>query len=257
MDKIFLRFASDLHIEFTSDLNYIDSLIPPMDTDKDTVLALLGDIHVGIGAIPFIEEIATRFKAIIYIIGNHEYYNNNFYSLKDTMYHTFKEIKNVHLLDNESVLIDGQKFIGSTLWTDFYGEQSHCMLNVSKGLNDYHLIEGFDGKKLTTEETLDVHKRSIEYLRNNVDRDSIVLTHHAPLIGLSDPQFKHSPIGSGFESDLMDLIFKLQPKYWLYGHTHYNRGIVEVENTKLLSNQCGYIHEMINSYDPRMMINLT
>ena len=43
-----LRFASDLHIEFNHDFKYIDSLIPELPDDKDSTLALLGDIDVGV-----------------------------------------------------------------------------------------------------------------------------------------------------------------------------------------------------------------
>ena len=116
---------------------------------------------------------------------------------------------------------------------------------------------GTNGKKLTPRETIVAHEYSVEYLMNNVDKDTVVLTHHTPLIGLSDPQFKKSPIRGGFESDLMDLVSKTQPKYWLYGHTHYNKGITTIENTILLSNQLGYteLGEEIG-YNPKMMICL-
>ena len=182
------------------------------------------------------------------------------------MYHTFNEIKNVHLLDNGRVTIDGQKFVGSTLWTDFENENPISMSNVSKGLNDYYHIRGHYGNKLTHEETFNEHKDSIKFLKHNVDKDTIVLTHHAPILNVSNPQFKNSPIRGGFESDLSGLIFELQPKYWLYGHTHYNRGLVEFENTKILSNQCGYIHEVVDesrfgytggkAYDPKMILEV-
>ena len=76
------------------------------------------------------------------------------------------------------------------------------------------------------------------------------------MIGLSDPQFKTSSIGGGFESDLMDLVLELQPKYWLYGHTHYNTGIVRVDDTILLSNQMGYITEPMPSYNPELLLEV-
>lgn len=237
-----LRYASDLHLEFHYDPDIVDSFIPNMDTDSETILALLGDIHVGKEVIPYLDEMSKRFKSVIYILGNHEFYGNNFYGLKNYLVEKTSNIPNIFILENETILIDDQKFVGCTLWSDMEGGREGSILNVGNGLNDYFRIMGRDGRKLKTSETIDTHKHSLEYLKNNVDKDTIVLTHHAPIIGASDPQFKRSPIRGGFESDLSALILETQPKYWLYGHTHFNRTEdYNVENTVLLSNQLGYI----------------
>ena len=251
-----LRFASDLHLEFNYEPEVVDSFIPRMDNDSETILALLGDIHVGKEVVPYLDEMSKRFKHVIYIIGNHEFYGNNFYGLRNYLYDKTMHIPNLHILENETLVLDGQKFVGSTLWTDMEGGSKGSILNVGEGLNDYHRIMG-DGEMLTPRETIIAHEYSIEYLKNNVDEDTIVLTHHAPLIGLSDPQFKLSPVRGGFESDLMDLIFEVRPKYWLYGHTHYNKSESHVDNTILLSNQLGYVEmgELLN-YNPKMMLEI-
>jgi len=251
-----LRFASDLHLEFSKDIKYIDTLLPHMDTDKDTTLALLGDIHVGRQGIRYLKDLGKRFKAVIYILGNHEFYNYKFYDLKhiisDELIGT-----NVYVLENESVTIDGQKFVGCTLWSDMEKENPKSILDINNGLNDYRLIEGFNDTTIKPTETIQAHKDSIEYLKNSVDKRTIVLTHHSPLLGTSDPQFTNSIIRGGFESDLMDLIFDLQPKYWLYGHTHYNKGITEIGNTILQSNQYGYPFELAGGivYNPTLVID--
>lgn len=237
-----LRFVSDLHLEFIREVNYIDTLIPPMDTDKDTVLALLGDIHVGREVVWYLKRLDKRFKAVIYVLGNHEYYNNKFYGLK----HTISEElfgTNVYVLENESITIDKQKFVGCTLWTDMENQKPESMVNIENGINDYHLIQSTDGRKLTPYETIDAHLDSINYLSSVVTFNTVVLTHYAPILGVSDPAFKNSSIRGGFESDLEGLIIKLRPKYWLYGHTHYNKGITDIENTLLMTNQLGYPFE--------------
>ena len=248
-----LRFASDLHLEFTSDITYIDSLIPPMENDKDTVLALLGDIHVGTGVRYYLHEMSQRFKAVIYVLGNHEFYHNNFYDLKYELADMFVDT-NVYILENESVTIDGQKFVGCTLWTDVEKQNPNSVLYVGKHLRDYQYIKSTDDKYLTVGETVNAHVDSINYLTNSVDKDTIVLTHHAPILGVSSLEFKSSKIRGGFESDLSDLIYKLQPKYWLYGHTHFGKDVT-IDNTILLSNQRCYLHE-VDSYNPNMILEV-
>jgi predicted phosphohydrolase len=252
-----LRFVSDLHLEFNYEPEVVDSFIPHMDTDSETILALLGDIHVGKEVVPYLDEMSKRFKYVIYILGNHEFYNNKFYDLKNQLLDKTFHIPNLHIIEDGTVILDGQKFVGCTLWSDMEGGREGSILNVGKGLNDYFRIMGTDGRRLTTKETINAHEYSIEYLKKYVDEDTVVLTHHAPSIGLSDPQFKNSPIKGGFESDLMDLILETRPKYWLYGHTHFNKGESIIENTTLLSNQLGYIDmgEKLN-YNPKLILDI-
>ena len=252
-----LRLVSDLHLEFNYDPEVVDSFIPRMERDGETTLALLGDIHVGREVIPYLDEMSKRFKYVIYILGNHEFYGNNFYGLRNYLLDKTLHIHNLHIIENETIVLDGQKFVGCTLWTDMEGGREGSILNVGNGLNDYFRIMGTDGRRLRTRETIEAHEYSIEYLKKHVDEDTIVLTHHAPIIGLSDPQFKNSHIKGGFESDLMDLIFETRPKYWLYGHTHFNKGESIIENTILLSNQLGYndMGEKLN-YNPKLILDI-
>ena len=69
---------SDLHLEF-----YNDNVWKPIpnDQDKDTVLLLAGDIGVGLSAKGWITEMCGRYKYVIYILGNHEFYKNEFCGL--------------------------------------------------------------------------------------------------------------------------------------------------------------------------------
>ena len=252
-----LRLASDLHLERTSDMHYIDSLIPHMPDDLETTLVLLGDIHVGTGARIYIDEMAKRFKYVIYIFGNHEFYGYNFYTLREKFHDKTSHIPNLFVLENDSVILDGQKFVGCTLWTDGDKENPFSMRSVEKKIHDYYLIEGMDGKILRIIETIAAHKTSLAYLREEVDEATVVLTHHVPLFNvLCDPMYKNSQIQGGFESDLAELILDLQPKYWLYGHNHYNIGVTDIGNTKLVSNQACYLHEPMSDYTPDFILGI-
>lgn len=103
-----LLILSDLHLEF--------ALFQPAETDHDVVI-LAGDIGVGPETIA---EAAHLFagKPIIFVPGNHEYYNTVLNECAEIMRNKAKGL-GVHFLDNDEVVIDGVRFIGSTLWTDF------------------------------------------------------------------------------------------------------------------------------------------
>ena len=64
-------------------------------------------------------EFALGFdKPVLYVPGNHEFYGSSFRA-------TVAELKarcagsHVHVLDDDEIVIDGVRFLGSTLWTDF------------------------------------------------------------------------------------------------------------------------------------------
>lgn len=101
-----LHVLSDLHTEFAN-------FCPPK-TDADIVV-LAGDIGVGSGGL---EWAARRFpKApVVYVPGNHEFYGHDI-DLTDELKSSAPG--NIHILNNDSLELDGVRFLGCTLWTDF------------------------------------------------------------------------------------------------------------------------------------------
>ena len=106
-----IHVLSDLHTEFAA--------FAPPRTEAD-VIVLAGDIGVGAEGI---EWAAGTFpdRPVVYVTGNHEYYGHDIglaADLRDAA------PDNVRVLENAAIEIDGVRFLGSTLWTDFdfYGE---------------------------------------------------------------------------------------------------------------------------------------
>lgn len=101
-----IHVLSDLHVEFAD--------FDPPETNADVVI-LAGDIGIGSGGI---EWAASQFqtKAVIYIPGNHEYYHHDIDSID-----AFRTAApdNIDVLNDYTVVLDGVRFLGSTLWTDW------------------------------------------------------------------------------------------------------------------------------------------
>jgi len=101
-----LHMLSDLHTEFAG--------FSPPDTGADVVI-LAGDIGVGLGGI---EWAARRFPKVpvIYVPGNHEFYGHDI-GLTDQL--KAAAPADIHILNNDTLELEGIRFLGCTLWTDF------------------------------------------------------------------------------------------------------------------------------------------
>ena len=106
-----LHILNDLHIEF-------EDFDPPA-TDADVVV-LAGDIGVGMEGLRWAED---RFpdKPVIYVPGNHEFYHHDIALIEELK---AQAPDHIHVLNDDQVIIDGVRFLGSILWTDFalFGE---------------------------------------------------------------------------------------------------------------------------------------
>jgi hypothetical protein len=71
-------------------------------------------------------------------------------------------------------------------------------------------------------------------------------------------EFRGSSISGAFTVELGDYIAESGIDYWIYGHSHRNID-VQIGNTRLLSNQLGYISHgeyLKNGFDPTRYIDL-
>lgn len=101
---------SDLHLEFAP-------FEPAPDLEFDVVI-LAGDIHSPAKRAVQWAADTFRGKSVVYLPGNHEYYDGR---LDTTLAEARRAAdgSNVHVLDGDELVIDGVRFLGATLWTDF------------------------------------------------------------------------------------------------------------------------------------------
>ena len=132
-----------------------------MDAD---VIILAGDIHVGMSAVRWAEQPLNQTLAhIVFICGNHEFYREDITKLRSEMNlfcrhaHGDDWQHRLHYLENSSVIIDGVRFLGATLWTGFQllGEKliEEAMFAAERSLNDFRLI-AFDDRKFTAKDSM-------------------------------------------------------------------------------------------------------
>ena len=238
-----INFISDLHLEFG-----------PLEIEPEAgdVLVLAGDIDIK-GRVDWINSIASKFNHVIYVLGNHEFYNG----AMDSIYRKTREglVDNVHLLENESITIAGVTFHGATLWSDFLNGNPMSYLRCDQAINDYRLIRAGDGKhRFKPQIAHSLHNISKVFLQENVKEGDVVVTHMAPsLLSIHEKYKNDMNINGSYASDLSELILDTKPELWFHGHVHTSFDYT-VGNTRILCNPRGYVGEELNSeFEPNAL----
>ncbi len=250
-----IQLYSDLHIE---QIGFYS--LPKMDSD---LIILAGDIDVGLEGLLWAEEL-TRLhkKPVIYVAGNHEYYKNDFLELTENMRHYAAGFDRLHFMEKDEIEIDGVRFLGTTLWTNYFDElgereRDKNIATLDTALNDHRLIT-MGGRRFTAFDAYEEHQKSVnwlsERLNEKVHRKTVVVTHHAPSLLCNHTDFGMNEVSSGFVSNLDKLVKKAD--LWCYGHTHSNLD-TRIGNCRLVSNQKGYRHEKIPvPFRPELIIEV-
>lgn len=253
-----LLILSDLHLEFGT------SLTLPPEFEYDAVV-LAGDIHSpGREAVQWAQRDSTfGGKPVVLMPGNREFYGCDLQAELDEMRRVAAG-SNVHVLDRDSVIVAGVRFLGCTLWTDFMlpirqadgsgdSDVGRALAEANRRLNDFQLIELPAAIKnqyrerqmkrmLRAEDTLAQHWTDRSWLQRQLsspfEGPTVVVTHHAPAAGSVAKCYAADWLTPAFVTDLPDSFFEV-PRLWVHGHTHspfaYERGACTV-----VSNPRGY-----------------
>lgn len=230
-----ISLLSDLHLEF----NKFKYTPPECD-----VVVLAGDIATGTDGLDWASR--TFSCPVVYIPGNREFHQQS------SLYETIDRLRfrsvdtNVSVLYNDSVVIDGVKFIGGTLWTDldYFREQAEILMNPPpERIRDYKKILWDSKTNWSPKHVLNEHTKSLQFIKRELLENqgdvNIVISHHAPC-GLSlEPRFRNKPNSFNYVSRLENDIRELQPTKWLHGHLHGGANYY-IGNTHIVSNPRGY-----------------
>jgi Icc-related predicted phosphoesterase len=233
-----IQILSDLHLEHSH--RHPPFALPTTDAH---VIVLAGDIDNGTRAIDWAEQ-TFRGKPVLYVPGNHEYYETDLDEAAAALKSRARHSSNVRLLDNGEFLFAGVRFLGSTLWTDFAlcGQQDmqRIFAEALKYVVDFRIIRKGNAL-LTPQQTIDLHRDAVAFLKSRLGQPcpekTVVITHHAPHPKSVHPRFARSPVNPAFVSDLSRLMGK--SALWLHGHTHDSFDYT-VNGTRVIANPMGY-----------------
>jgi predicted phosphodiesterase len=248
-----LYVLSDLHLErqhFTP---------PPVDAD---VIVLAGDISVGTRGMEWARELADG-RTVLYVVGNHEFYGHALPGLIEEL-RASAAGSSIHVLENEELVVDGVRFLGCTLWSDFefdgVDRRAEAMALCERVVNDYGRISiGSDGRPLAPDDTRRIHLTSRAWLDARLAQSypgpTVVVTHHAPLIRTRPSSPLLRALAGAFASDVTELMGGDRVALWIFGHTHRVADL-ELRGTRVISNPRGYPHQPVAGFDPAYVIEV-
>lgn len=230
-----IRVYSDVHNEFVPGREWVPARL---ETDPETVLVLAGDVANGKKLADYVDSLADRFLAVVYILGNHELYKRNI----DKKEGFVASAKNAHFLDNDVVEINGVEFVGTTLWTDMNRKDPLSCWEAKGIMNDFRYIKQGDSyTRFTPGRWLLENDKARVFLKSavNPDRKQVVVTHHPPDYACAggNPNAGNRFDAYYYNRDLQDLI--ADAGFWVFGHTHH-RFTGYLGDTYVYSNPRGY-----------------
>jgi predicted phosphodiesterase len=249
-----LNILSDLHMGKAP-------LAPPVN-DADVVV-LAGDIARPADAVAWALGIG---KPVLYVPGNHEFYGR---SVEATLAALRRQCRGtqVHLLDDDELVVQGVRFLGTTLWTDFllFGEgqaRDAAECEATGFIHDFSRIFVDEAlqQPFTPKHSADRFKRHAAWLQDRLAQrhngPTVVITHHAPSTHSIHPRFEGSMLNACFVSDLHRLLDGERVELWIHGHTHDSFDY-EINGTRVVCNPRGYVRDGANEnarFDPNFIV---
>lgn len=236
-----IQYVSDLHLEFPANKEYLKQ--HPLQPLGE-VLVLAGDI-VPFAVMDrfkdFFSYVSDHFEITYWLPGNHEYYRFDIAEKSGVLHEKIRS--NVFLVNNTSVVHQNSKLIFSTLWSKI---SEGYQWQIERSLNDFHVIKN-KGFRFSAEAYNQLHEQCLSLVQteieNNTEEKLAVFTHHCPTFLNYPEQYKGDILNEAFATELYDLIETSNISSWVYGHHHTNTPAFTIGNTKLLTNQLGYVEQ--------------
>ena len=261
-----IQLLSDLHFE--SNPNFMPQPAPGAD-----LLVLAGDIGsyqtnsslTQLGIADFgLQRFANWPCPVVYVPGNHEYDGQEFDVAHARLQEVCKRL-GFTWLEREVALIQGIRFIGCTLWTDFdaltstsaatspvtIGQQlaarDKAFRAANFALKKNHAL--LAGQPMLADAVRALGLQSQVWLRQALSTPfngaTVVVTHFAPSLRSADPRYGVNPGTAGFCNALDDLL--PQAQLWLHGHLHCPIDYT-VAGCRVVANPLGYARKSEQLY---------
>ena len=244
-----IQIISDVHTEFHPDRGKAFWKNIPVNGD---VLVIAGDLGTAGYLTENLAFACEKFPHVVYVTGNHEYWGaKGYHVVKAAMEELAAKFSNFHWLLDSAVEIDGIRFLGNTMW--FKGDGLAQL--YERAWSDFKRIKG------ASHWIYKANSTTRGYLRNEVKKGDVVVTHHLPCDLSIHPDYKSGPMSwqnMFYVCDMSGLILDKAPAAWIHGHTHTHNDYMLGE-TRIVSNPRGYVgyeHLAIAAHDPGFCIEV-
>ena len=282
-----IKLVSDLHLEFSdcfiNNNEGADVLIlggdimiaQDLHDHPETDYGMYSDVALeGLGRRQrtaqrfrdFLKRCSFQFPHVIYIMGNHEFYNGKFYAGIDYMRDEIAKYPNIYMLEQDTKTIDDVVFVGGTLWTNMNKRDPLTMHAIEGMMNDFRIIRN-DKRNYAAMSALDVavrHDKTLAYIKlivqEHKDKKCVVVGHHSPSFQSVHPSYAHETLmNGGYHSDLSEFIMDHpQIKLWTHGHTHHPFDYM-IGETRIVCNPRGYENDGYSEdtgWDPTKILEI-
>ena len=259
-----IRIISDIHLEFFKNNDFE---LEVSDDEKNTILILAGDICIAAKAKRFdyfFDNISNRFKTILYILGNHEYYNSSILMTRVKLEDSIDKYRNIIVLEDETYETDEVCFIGSTLWSDFDDNNPIAMFDAKHKMNDSRIIRHGPSvepwrRKFSPEDAYVIHKTSKKFIFDtikNSNKKIVVITHMGPSYQSIASEYIGDKLNGAYVSNLENDIIGSGPDLMIHGHVHRSFDYM-IGDTRVICNPHGYIGQEYNpNFKPTLEVEL-
>lgn len=236
-----IQIISDVHLEFGS----FD--LPDEECD---VLIAAGDIGVGLEGLEWLQTLDIP---VIYVAGNHEYWGFEINELQDELIGMSKG-SNVRYLEKKSVILNGVRFLGCTMWTDFNEcDDEEMMEDLQNIMNDFRYIS-LDKSTITPDQLIKINHDCKKWLDRELakkhDGATIVVTHHAPTkkSWADDPD---DYLKFAYCNQLESMLKENQIDLWVHGHIHHTSDYTK-HGVRVVCNPRGYKgYQTVDEFDAK------
>jgi hypothetical protein len=192
---------------------------------------------------------------VLYVPGNHEYDSLDFDETHERLRACCDRL-GITWLEREVRVLDGIRFVGTTLWADFDAlalapgqpapDTTRLLQSRHKAYRaaNYYLHKAAaqrHGEPMLAdgwrEQALVCQQWLREALAQPFDGRTVVVTHFAPSLRSADPRYGLAPGTAGFCNSLDDLLPLAD--WWLHGHLHCQHDY-RVGRCRVIANTLGY-----------------
>ncbi|MFL9499143.1 metallophosphoesterase [Rhodopseudomonas palustris] len=271
-----IAVISDLHLDFAP------LLATSIDAD---VLVVAGDVALLTRGLPWVAEVyGHQVGRIIYVPGNHEFYRggpksgeaNTHYEEQMSRGRELATSLGIDLLQNDVIEIDGVRFVGGTMWSDWSllpdgWSRRMAMMMSQKGWvdrsyvserqfhNDFREIL-YGGRtsrdRLTPSQMIALHAEAFSFFQRTLAEpfagETVCITHTAPATSVRERGAHSWLYGS---TDIESLMHgPTAPALWVHGHVHESWDYA-IGETRVICNPRGYLGENL-AFDPTLTVDV-